>query len=578
MELLTVAFLLLAGASSATNTSHYTNPILPGFHPDPSCIYVEELDQTFFCATSTFTAFPGIPIHASKDLMNWKLASNVLNRREQLPSFANAPTGQDGIFAPTLRHHNGTFYLITTNVAISSYADFAMDNVIFTTTDPYNSTAWSIPTAVPGFLGYDPSLFWDDDGTTYFVGAAATSTGTAIALSAIDPATGRLIGNTTSYPYNGTGIGTSEGPHVYKRDGWYYMLVAEGGSDRAHRGAVARSRDVAGPYANDPANPFVAVADANSSYVQSVGHADLFHDAQGNWWGVALATRSGPAFENYPMGRETVLFPVEWSEEGWPRVVGGVQGAMTGPLPARYRGAEMPGEGAWHDAPDVVDFAAGEALPRHFLHVRFPDEAAYEVRDGSLRLTPSPRNLSAPLTSETDVGKEITFVGRRQVDTLFTYSVDVAFDPEREGDEAGVAVYVDEGKHVDLGIVRDGDDGRRLRMRFFSTNNVTVPRDVTASFPVGAEAGGLLRLEVKAANLTHFTFSAGAVTGEADGDVEMVVVGAAEGSLVSGGYTGALLGVYATTNGVVSNGTSKAYVSRWRYQGQGQYIGGGQYA
>ncbi|KAL1633730.1 hypothetical protein SLS58_010951 [Diplodia intermedia] len=361
--------------------SHYTNAILPGFHPDPSCIYVEELDQTFFCATSTFTAFPGIPIHASKDLVHWKLASNVLNRRSQLPSFADAPTGQDGIFAPTLRHHNGTFYLLTTNVAIRTYADFATDNLLFTTPDPYNSSAWSIPTPVPGLLGYDPSLFFDpDDDTTYLTVAATTPTGTAIALAPIDPATGRTLGPTT-HPYNGTSIDTPEGPHIYKKDGWYYILAAEGGSAFTHRAAIARSRNPTGPYvgAAAAANPFVAAANP-TAYVQSVGHADLFPDARGNWWGVALATRCEPAFVNYPMGRETVLFPVAWGEGGWPRVVGDVRGAMRGPLPVESRGGDVPGEGAWHDAPDVVDFAAGEKLlPRHFVHVRFPDEMAYEA-------------------------------------------------------------------------------------------------------------------------------------------------------------------------------------------------------
>lgn len=199
MNLIALGSILLAAAIRGAQAARYLNPILPGFHPDPSCIYVDELDQTFFCATSSFSVFPGIPIHASKDLTNWKLASNVLNRPSQLPEFASTPTGQDGIFAPTLRYHSGTFYLITTWVSITSFQDFKMDNIVFTSTDPFNSSSWSDPTHFD-FIGYDPSLFWDVDGTAYLTGAQATSTGTAIALAPFDPLTGQYLGPTT-YPY-----------------------------------------------------------------------------------------------------------------------------------------------------------------------------------------------------------------------------------------------------------------------------------------------------------------------------------------------------------------------------------------
>lgn len=198
MKLTVSRSFLLVAASQGARATRYLNPILPGFHPDPSCIYVEELDQTFFCATSSFSIFPGIPIHASKDLTHWKLASNVLNRPSQLPDFASTPTGQDGIFAPTLRYHNGTFYLITTWVSIASYQDFKMENIIFTSSDPFNSSSWSNPTHFD-FIGYDPSLFWDVDGTAYLTGAHATSSGTTIALAPFDPSTGEYLGPTI-YP------------------------------------------------------------------------------------------------------------------------------------------------------------------------------------------------------------------------------------------------------------------------------------------------------------------------------------------------------------------------------------------
>lgn len=139
---------------------------------------------------------------------------------------------------------------------------------------------------------------------------------------------------------------------------------------------IARARNVTGPYVNNHANPVVSIANASESYIQSVGHADLFHDAQGNWWGVTLATRSGPSFVNYPMGRETVLYPVSWPAGEWPSLAHEVSGLMDGPLP---------GQGAFHDAPDVVDFEPDSALPEHFLHVRFPGDGAYVVSPPALR-------------------------------------------------------------------------------------------------------------------------------------------------------------------------------------------------
>ncbi|KAJ0116970.1 Glycoside hydrolase family 43 [Diaporthe amygdali] len=572
MKLPTAVPFLLACTSQGARAARYHNPVLPGFHPDPSCIYVEEFDQTFFCATSSFSVFPGIPIHASKDLVHWKLASNALNRGSQLPDFISTPTGQDGIFAPTLRFHNGTFYLISTWVSIGSYVDFKMDNVIFTSTDPFNSSSWSDPTHFD-FVGYDPSLFWDVDGTTYLIAAQATSTGTTIALAPFDPLIGEYLGSTT-YPYNGTGVGTPEGPHLYHNPstGFYYILIAEGGTAENHRGSIARSSSVTGPYESFPDNPIIHAA-SNTSFIQSVGHADLFEDGSGQWWGVALAQRAGTTGVNtVPMGRETVLFPVRWDIDGWVRVEGnGVQGVMQAPLPVAAR-MDVPGEGAWHDVPDVVDFEDGTQLPKHFVHVRLPDEAAYVVspprRDGELQLVASERNLSSKGGGNLTEGT--TFVGRRQVDTLFTFSVDIEFEPRSLGDEAGVTVYLDEARHVDLGIVLATEGDYLVELKAFSSNaKATAPQIVTAALrdPVGR-----IRLVIQATNTTHYTFSAGSVVESGIASVDTQVVGFAEVSLVSGGFTGTLVGAYATTHGAAENHTANAYVSRWRYQGQGQEV------
>lgn len=376
------------------------------------------------------------------------------------------------------------------------------------------------------------------------------------------------------HSYNGTGIGTPEGPHLYHNPstGFYYILVAEGGTAENHRGSIARSSSVTGPYENFPENPVVHAA-SNTSFIQSVGHADLFEDGSGQWWGVALAQRSGTrGVDTSPMGRETVLFPVQWEEDGWVRVEGdGVQGIMDAPLPGGDK-VDVPGEGPWHDAPDVVDFEAGTQLPGHFVHVRLPVKEAYVVspagKEGELQLVASERSLSTKGGGNLTEGT--TFVGRRQVDTLFTFSVDVDFEPRSPGEEAGVTVYLDESRHIDLGIFL-GEDGEPVAgLKTFSSNsNVTAPEVVISALKGIA---GKVRLEIQATNATHYTFSAGKVEAGEDMSVEMQVVGIAVSKSVSGGYTGTLVGAYATTHGALGNHTVKAYVSRWRHQGQGQEV------
>lgn len=272
------------------------------------------------------------------------------------------------------------------------------------------------------------------------------------------------------------------------------------------------------------------------------------------------------------MGRETVLFPVRWDEDGWVRVEGtGVQGIMDAPLPGGNE-MDVPGQGAWHGAPDVVDFEAGTELPEHFVHVRLPVEAAYVVspagREGELQLVASERSLSTKGGGNLTEGT--TFVGRRQVDTLFTFSVDVDFQPRSPGEEAGVTVYLDEARHIDLGIVVSESGERLVGLKAFSSNkNVTASKDATTTL---RDTAGKVRLEIRAANATHYTFSAGRVEASEDAPVEMQVVGFAAANLVSGGFTGTLVGTYATTHGAHGNHTVQAYVSRWRYQGQGQEV------
>ncbi|KAL1839110.1 hypothetical protein VTK73DRAFT_4127 [Phialemonium thermophilum] len=352
-----------AGASSCAGNgtsghSTYLNPILPGFHPDPSCIFVPEWNDTFFCASSSFNAFPGIPLHASKDLQNWKLVGHVLNRREQLPALAETNRSTSGIWAPALRYHSGTFWVVTTLVSDElPQTDISRwDNIIFQAKDPYDPSSWSIPVHF-NFTGYDTSPYWDEDGKVYMTGAHAWQilfvsrfpplpwfagpngllSPVVLPLSpAIQQAEANLdtgeVGEWRTI-WNGTGALAPEGPHIYRKDGYYYLMIAEGGTGLNHMVTMARSKNIHGPYEADPLNPVLTNANT-TSYFQTVGHADLFQDPSGNWWAVALSTRSGSRYVNYPMGRETVMTPVTWRTGEWPRF-SHVQGHMSGwTLPA----------------------------------------------------------------------------------------------------------------------------------------------------------------------------------------------------------------------------------------------------
>ncbi|KAH9890189.1 glycosyl hydrolase [Xylariomycetidae sp. FL2044] len=562
------------------SNSTYYNPILPGFHPDPSCIFVPEWEDTFFCVSSSFNAGPGIPIHASKDLQNWKLIGNILNRPEQLPRLAETNRSTSGIWAPSLRYNEGTFWLVTTLVDDDRPNEDASrwDNIIFKSEDPYDPAAWSNAIHFP-FEGYDTSPIWDD-GKVYIVGAHAWRVSPGIFLAEANLDTGE-VGEWLDI-WNGTGGEAPEGPHIYLKDGWYYLLAAEGGTGLEHMVTMARSKNLTGPYEPNPDNPVLTNANT-ASYFQTVGHADMFQDASQNWWGVALSTRSGPAYLNYPMGRETIMVPVTWAEGEFP-VWSPVNGEMSGwPMPDAN--LEIDGSGPFISDGDEFDFEQGSSLPTHFTHWRYPIPEAYTVsppgRADTLRLNPSKLNLTG-LNGNYAGPEGQTFVGRRQQDTLFTYSANVEFSPTSLEEEAGISAFLTQNHHLDLGIVMLPENsttsafpGQNLtavanstrlipQFRFRGISYVPVPDDVVIPVPEDW-IGKTLQLEIKASNVSHFSFSAG----PADAMSEMQTFLDVSNAPVSWGFSGVILGIYCTSNGY--EGGTPAYFSRWRYTPQGQF-------
>ncbi|KAM0426571.1 hypothetical protein ACHAPT_008263 [Fusarium lateritium] len=304
-------------------TPRAINPIIPGFAPDPSIVRVS---GWYFLVTSSFHLFPGLPIYASKDLASWKHIGNAINRQAQLSlaksstrlSAPSPSTGGNilpataGLYAPTIRYHNEKFYIVCTNALFDEEKGVVdKHNFIISTTNIWAST-WSDPVYFE-FVGIDPDLFFED-GKTFITGSATPGPWTRINCFEVDIETGRLLSEERTI-WRGTGSVYPEGPHIYKRNGWYYLLIAEDGTHNTHMITMARSRSIWGPYEPCPHNP-VLTARGTDEYIQHTGHGDLFQDHDGQWWAVCLAVRKDVQ-GRYAMSRETFLTPAEWEGE-WP--------------------------------------------------------------------------------------------------------------------------------------------------------------------------------------------------------------------------------------------------------------------
>jgi beta-xylosidase len=542
--------LLAWPASSLAQNSTYYNPILPGWHSDPSCTPV---NGTFFCVTSTFISFPGLPIYASKDLINFKHISHVWNRESQLPGYSYATAAQQqGMYAATIRFHQDTFYVICEYLGTTTNQT---NGVLFKTTNPFDDKAWSDPVKFNA-PKIDPDLFWDDDGKVY----VATQ---GVILQEMNIKTGAM-GPVHSL-WNGTGGVWPEGPHIYKRDGWYYLLIAEGGTAEDHAVTMARARNITGPYQPSPHNPHLTARGTNE-YFQTVGHADLFQDTKGEWWGTALATRWGGNGTYFPMGRETVLFPVTWNKGEWP-IMQPVRGKMNGwALPAPSR--DIPGTGPFNSDPDVYDFAAGTTIPRNLVHWRVPRDNAFAVTQKGLQVALGRNNVAGSPGGAKPAAKAISFIGRRQTDSTFKFSVDLDFAPNTAKQEAGVTAFLTQAASIQMGIFFEN---QTLSFRFNSTESLEKKTAVPASW-----TGKPIRLQIEMCAPSEYTFSASLASDET---IKMDI-GKASAAQLSGGtgsFVGTLIGIYATCNGAGSDldcpaDAPKAYFKRWRYAGVSEYI------
>jgi len=485
----------------------FNNPVIPGFYPDPSVCRVGE---DYYLVTSSFEYFPGVPIFHSRDLVHWRQIGHCLTRDTQLPLVGVRSSA--GIYAPTLRYHDGWFYMVTTNVNGGGHFYVKAQ-------DP--AGPWSDPVWIEG-PWFDPDIFWDDDGASggraYF---CWMSMGHGIHQREIDVATGKLSGPTrTIWP--GFEDRFCEAPHLYKINGMYYLLVAEGGTHRSHTIVVARSTSPTGPFEGCPHNPLLTHRCQLDSPIEHTGHGDLFQAHDGSWWIVFLAVRSRHG--HFHLGRETFLAPVTWTDDGWPVIHNGqpVTLEMDAPLLPLH---------PWPASPIRDDFDS-EHLSLHWNFRRNPAPGSWSLteRPGWLRLHGLAANLNdtAPLA----------FIGRRQQHFACRVRVKLAFDPAGSHDEAGLTALMNESHHYEIAVtVREGRRVLLVRKRIgdLSAEVATAPLD---------QSEVVLGIDADADTYT-FSFGPNAQTQTplATGTTRYL------GSIVAGGFTGVYFGMYATGNG-----------------------------
>ena len=414
-------------ASAKLDPGEYRNPILQGFYPDPS---ITRVGDDYYLVTSTFSYFPGIPVFHSRDLVNWTQIGNAIDRPDQL-DFGKLGLSR-GVFAPAIEHHAGIFYILNTCVDCG-------DNFVITATDPKGP--WSDPVWLPEMRGgIDPSLFIDADGSAWIlnngppVGTPRYDGHRAVWIQRFDLKTQKMVGPRTMLVDGGVDPSTNpiwiEGPHIIPKDGWYYLICAEGGTAEGHSQVVLRSRKVDGPYTPYPGNPILTQRDMprdRANPITSAGHADFVQLPNGDWWATFLAVRPYRG-DYYNTGRETFLMPVEWRGE-WPHVTARGQAipytAKRPALPAQFKPA-IPTNGPF----TLREEFDGSALGPHWMMMRNPRETWHRLANGALTLTPRAAGLGDNANP--------SFLARRQQHQVASASTLVEFTPTG-GAQAGLA-------------------------------------------------------------------------------------------------------------------------------------------
>lgn len=519
MKISVILFLGLFALAAAPNvraqpanksiSTGYNNPVIEGMAPDPS---VCRAGDDYYLVTSTFEYFPGVPVYHSKDLIHWRLISYSLSRASQLPLVRLTRNG--GIWAATIRYHNGTFYMVTTNKS-EGHGNFFVH-----TKDPAGE--WSEPVLLDQG-GIDPDLFFDDDGKVYLTTAGSSGCAARICQSEIDIKTGKRLSEIKPL-WSGTGGSSPEGPHLYKLNGLYYLMIAEGGTEYGHGETIARSRSPFGPFEAYARNPILTHRNFKPSPIQGTGHADLIQAHDGSWWAVFLGFRPASRLAHH-LGRETFLAPVTWSDDGWPII------NDNGTVTPRMNVKTLP-QNPWPATEARDEFASLKlALPWNFVRNLEPARWSLNEKPGWLRLKGSPATLE-------DTEASPVFVARRQQHFESEITTQLDFQPTRSGEQAGLALRMNDRHHYEVGI-RRGSAGREVYLRYDIGS-------IHALATTKAIGPGLVRLRIRSTALTYsFSYAVGDELFQTLGEVETRYLS----SEVADGFNGVFVGMFATGRG-----------------------------
>ncbi len=526
-------------------THQYYNPILAGFYPDPSICRVGD---TYYLVNSSFTFFPGVPLSTSKDLVNWTPAGHVLDRPSQVPLKGQNVSG--GIFAPAISYNkkNKTFYMITTNVGAG--------NFFVKTKDPRKG--WSEPIYLRKIDGIDPSFFFDDNGKGYIVhnapvvGKADYEGQRAIRCFEFDVKGDSIKGDFKEVLRGGTHVQKNpiwiEGPHMFKKDKYYYLMCAEGGTGAWHSEVILRSKNPMGPWEECPNNPILTQRtglDPNrKDPVSSAGHADLVEDGKGNWWAVFLACRPYEQ-DMYNTGRDTYLLPVTW-KNGWPEILAkntpiSSVGEKTGLKPAEKN--EFSGNFSYTDnfesssltmtitdknGKTITSGGSWAPINQRWMFLRDKVDC-YTIADGKLKFTLLPGNIYQR--------DPISALWVRQQHGTFTAETSLDFTPRNDKDIAGLALLQKEDHNFVLGkTMLNGKPAITLTRA--EKNNALIASAFIQS--------GTLRLKVEGHDRYYDFYYA-----EEGGDWQLLAKGVDASNLStqkSGGFLGACIGLYTSSN------------------------------
>jgi xylan 1,4-beta-xylosidase len=523
------------------NAQTFKNPILAGGYPDPSICRV---GNEFIMVNSSFEYFPALPIHKSKDLVNWELAGHGLNRLEQVSGQINLIDVQSngGIHAPTIRFHNGKYHIITTNVYYDEIKQRATaTNFIITSSKPEGP--WSNPIIIKGAPGIDPDIFFDDDGRVWYTGnhqpLDPTFNGeTEIWMQELDPNSFQLIGQRFFVWRGACGGVWAEGPHIYKKDGNYYLLIAEGGTSFNHSIMVAVSDTISGPYVSNERNPIFSSRHLSyDNWVHSTGHGDLVELEDGRWYVMMLGVR-GDVKRKSNMGRETFIAPVSWEIEPYDwkerKIVWPVIAPQTGKIlknnPMIFSETTPNKETYFVD--NFNDTNLGLAWNRR----RAPMQKMIDLASnpGSLRLYTNHNKLQER--------KRANFTGIKQTESDFSFETKMTFSPTSDSDEAGIAIVQKDNNFLSLTLKQSSDD-IALELKIMNEIQTSI-----ASKKIDYNSKQPIQLKVESFNNKyHFYYAL-------ENQKFQLLAEAAANHLLSHGYTGAHIGLYATSNGQMSTG------------------------